>query len=36
MTRCLSLIESILKHIEKYLDVIDYEGKNKGGKIENF
>lgn len=23
-------------HIEKSLDVIDYEGKNKGGKIENF
>lgn len=23
-------------HIEKALDVIDYEGKNKGGKIENF
>ena len=23
-------------HIEKYLEVIDYEGKNKGGKIENF
>ena len=23
-------------HIEKFLEVIDYEGKNKGGKIENF
>ena len=23
-------------HIEKSLQVIDYEGKNKGGKIENF
>ncbi|KYH35375.1 mannose-6-phosphate isomerase ManA [Clostridium tepidiprofundi DSM 19306] len=23
-------------HIEKSIDVIDYEGKNKGGKIENF
>ncbi|MDY2882031.1 MAG: class I mannose-6-phosphate isomerase, partial [Romboutsia timonensis] len=23
-------------HIEKSLEVIDYEGKNKGGKIENF
>ena len=23
-------------HIEKSLDVIDYEGKNKGGKIDNF
>jgi len=23
-------------HIEKSLDVIDYEGENKGGKIENF
>jgi mannose-6-phosphate isomerase len=23
-------------HIKKALDVIDYEGKNKGGKIENF
>ena len=23
-------------HIEKSLDVIDYDGKNKGGKIENF
>ena len=24
------------EHIEKSLDVIDYEGKNKGGKIDNF
>lgn len=23
-------------HIEKSLEVVDYEGKNKGGKIENF
>ena len=23
-------------HVEKSLDVIDYEGKNKGGKIDNF
>lgn len=24
------------RDIEKFLEVIDYEGKNKGGKIESF